>query len=142
MLKHLALIAMAAGLVIAVGYADQTNNKVTIPVQKTSPTDGKQMFQSYCAPCHGAEGRGNGPAARALKNQPTDLTSLARNNHGKFPDTHVISVLQFGSEISAHGSVEMPVWGPILRNMNVANNQEKDLRMSNLTRYLEHLQVK
>jgi len=142
MLKHLPLIAMAAGLALAVGYADQTTSKVTIPVQKTSPTDGKQMFTSYCAPCHGAEGRGNGPAARALKTQPVDLTSLARNNHGKFPDTHVISVLQFGSEIPAHGSVEMPVWGPILRGMNVANNQEKDLQLSNLTRYLQQLQVK
>ena len=36
----------------------------------------------------------------------------------------------------------MPVWGPILRGMNVANNQENNLRVSNLTRYLEHLQVK
>jgi mono/diheme cytochrome c family protein len=142
MLKHLPLIAMAAGLALAVGYAEQTTNKVTIPIQKTSPTDGKQMFNSYCAPCHGAEGRGNGQAARALKTQPVDLTSLARNNHGKSPDTHVISVLHFGSEIPAHGSVEMPVWGPILRGMNVANNQENDLRVSNLTRYLEHLQVK
>jgi len=26
--------------------------------------------------------------------------------------------------------------------MNVANNQENNLRVSNLTRYLEHLQVK
>ena len=142
MLKHLALIAVAAGLVLAVGYADQTKNKLVIPVEKTSPADGKQMFHSYCAPCHGAEGRGNGPAAAALKTPPVDLTVLARNNHGKYPDTHVIAVLQFGSELPAHGSVNMPVWGPIFRGMNMANSQEKDRRMGNLARYLEHIQVK
>ena len=142
MLKHLSLIALAAGLVLPVGYAEQTKNKITIPVDKTSPTDGRQMFNSYCAPCHGADGRGNGPAARALKTPPIDLTSLARNNHGTYPDAHVLAVLQFGSEIPAHGSQEMPVWGPILGRMNIANAQDKDLRLANLTHYLEHLQVK
>ena len=142
MLKHLSLIAIVAGLVLAVGYADQTRNKVVIPVDKTSPTDGKQMFNSYCAPCHGLDGRGYGPAASALNSQPSDLTALARNNHGKYPETHVLSVLQFGSEIAAHGSSQMPVWGPILGKMSAANSRDKDLRMANLVRYLERLQVK
>lgn len=142
MLKHLSLVALAAGLALAVAYADQAQSKVTIPVEKTSPTNGKQMFNSYCAPCHGADARGNGPAARALKTQPVDLTVLARNNHGKYPDTHVLSVMQFGAEIPAHGSQEMPIWGPILGRMNVANGQEKDLRLVNLNRYLQSLQAK
>ncbi len=142
MLKHLSLVAMVAGLVLAVGYADQSKNKIVIPVEKTSPTDGKQMFNSYCAPCHGVDGRGNGPAARALKTQPVDLTSLARMNHGKYPDTHVLAVLHFGSEIPAHGSSQMPVWGPILSNMSKVNPQDKDLRIGNLTRYMEKIQVR
>lgn len=142
MLKHLSLVALAAGLALAVAYADQAQSRVTIPVEKTSPTNGKQMFNSYCAPCHGADARGNGPAARALKTQPVDLTVLARNNHGKYPDTHVLSVMQFGAEIPAHGSQEMPIWGPILGRMNVANGQEKDLRLVNLNRYLQSLQAK
>ena len=142
MLKHLSLVALAAGLALAVAYADQAQSKVTIPVEKTSPTNGKQMFNSYCAPCHGADARGNGPAAGALKTQPVDLTVLARNNHGKYPDTHVLSVMQFGAEIPAHGSQEMPIWGPILGRMNVANGQEKDLRLVNLNRYLQSLQAK
>lgn len=142
MLKRLSLIAMVAGLVLAVGYADQTKNKIVIPIERTSPSDGKQMFNGYCAPCHGADGRGNGPAARALKTKPADLTMLARMNHGKYPDTHVISVLQFGTEIPAHGSTEMPVWGPILGRMNATNSQAKDLRLGNLSRYVEIIQVK
>jgi len=34
----------------------------------------------------------------------------------------------------------MPVWGPILGNMNRANLQGKRLRISNLACYLESLQ--
>src|SRR6202035_5953542 len=50
MLRKLSLITLAAGLVLAVGYADQAKHMLTIPVDKTSPADGKQMFTSYCAP--------------------------------------------------------------------------------------------
>lgn len=142
MLRSLLVTAMAALVAVSLGFADQTQSKLVIPVNKTAPTNGKQMYTSYCAPCHGTDGRGNGPAAGALKAQPTDLTVLSRNNHGKFPDTHVVAVLQFGSEIQAHGSASMPVWGPILGNMNRTNAQEKQLRISNLSRYLETIQAR
>ena len=45
-------------------------------------------------------GKGLGPVATAMKHKPTDLTLLTLKNHGKYPDTHVVSVLQFGTEIS------------------------------------------
>jgi hypothetical protein len=77
-----------------------------------------------------------------LKTPPTDLTVLSRNNHGKFPDTHIVSVLQSGAEIPSHGTAEMPVWGPILGKMSQANPQDRLLRISNLSRYLETMQVK
>jgi mono/diheme cytochrome c family protein len=140
MLKSLLVTAMAALVAVSLSFADQAQSKVVIPVNKTAPTNGKQMYTSYCAPCHGTDGRGSGPAAAALKTQPTDLTVLSKNNHGKFPDTHVVAILQFGSEVPAHGSASMPVWGPILGNMNRANIQEKQLRISNLSRYLETIQ--
>ena len=142
MLKRLLLFAMAACVVLAVGFANEPAGKVVIPVNKTSPTDGKQMYTSYCAPCHGADARGHGPAASALKQPPTDLTGLAKANHGKYPDTHVVSVMRFGADVPAHGSAEMPVWGDIFGKMNKTNPQEKDLRATNLSRYLETLQVK
>ena len=141
MLKTLLITAAAATLAVSLSFADETStSKVVIPVHKTSATDGKQMYNGYCAPCHGVDGRGHGPAANALKPSPTDLTVLTKNNHGKYPDTHVLAILQFGTEVQAHGSATMPVWGPILGNMNRANNQEKLLRMSNLSHYLESIQ--
>jgi mono/diheme cytochrome c family protein len=142
MFKPLILTTLAAAFLVAMAAADQTKGKVIIPVDKTAPTSGKQMFSSYCAPCHGVDGKGNGPAAPALKAPASDLTVLSRNNRGKFPDTHVVSILQFGMEMPSHGSAQMPVWGPILGKMNQANAQEKQLRISNLSRYLETLQVK
>jgi mono/diheme cytochrome c family protein len=142
MLKHLLVTALTATLAVGISYADQTNAKVTIPVTKTAATSGKQMYVNYCAPCHGVDGRGQGPVAPALKTPPMDLTVLSRNNHGKFPDTHIVSVLQNGAEIQSHGSPEMPVWGPILGKMNQTNTQDRLLRISNLSRYLDTLQAK
>jgi mono/diheme cytochrome c family protein len=142
MLKRLLLTAMAVAFAVSMGYADQSKAKVIIQVDKTNPTNGKQMYTNYCAPCHGVDGRGHGPAATALRTPPVDLTGVAKANHGKFPDTHIVSVLQFGAEVPAHGSADMPVWGPILGKMNHVNSQDKDLRISNLSRYLESIQVK
>lgn len=141
MLKPLFFAAMAATLALTIGYADQPKGKLIIPAPKTDPTNGKQMYTSYCAPCHGADARGNGPVAPALKTPPPDLTGLAKANHGKYPDTHVVSVLNFGSEVRAHGSAEMPVWGTIFGKMAKVSFQERDLRSVNLARYLRTLQV-
>ena len=142
MLKRLLVTAIAATLAVSMAYADQTQGKVTIPAGRTMPSSGKQMYVSYCAPCHGMDGRGQGPAASALRTPPADLTTLSRNHRGKFPETHIQAILEFGAEVPAHGSLEMPVWGPILGKMNTANVQERLLRISNLSRYLETIQVK
>ena len=142
MLKRLLLTALAVGTVAAFGIAQQSGNKVVIPVDKTAASSGKQMYQSYCAPCHGTDGKGHGPVATALNPAPTDLTLLSKKNNGKFPDTHIVAVLQFGIETPAHGSATMPVWGPILGKMNQSNRQEKQLRMSNIASYLESIQAK
>jgi mono/diheme cytochrome c family protein/uncharacterized membrane protein len=36
---------------------------------------GEGLFATHCAACHGAEGRGDGPAGAALKTMPADLTA-------------------------------------------------------------------
>jgi len=142
MLKPILFTAMAATLALTMGFADQPKGKLVIPTPKTDPTNGKEMFTSYCAPCHGADARGNGPVAGALKTPPTDLTTLAKANHGKYPENHMVAVLRFGTEASAHGAAEMPVWGKVFAQMSKVNSQESDLRTTNLIRYLETLQVR
>ena len=140
MLKSLLVTAAVAALAVSLSFADESS-KVVIPVGKMPPNNGKQMYNNYCAPCHGTDGKGAGPAASALKARPTDLTQLTKNNNGKFPDTHIVAILDFGSEVPAHGSATMPIWGPILGTMNRTNAQDKQLRISNLTRYLQTIQA-
>jgi mono/diheme cytochrome c family protein len=141
MLKRPLLPVLAAAILVVLGYA-QSNTNGTIAVNKTTATSGMQMYINYCASCHGVDGRGNGPAAAALRIPPTDLTVLSKNNHGVFPETHIVTVLQYGAEFPSHGSAEMPVWGPIFGKMEKVNPQVKQLRISNLIRYLKTLQVK
>ncbi len=111
-------------------------------IKQTSPVSGKEMFSQYCAPCHGLDGRGNGPAAGAMKSQPTDLTQLARKHDGKYPANSVASVLKFGGGPGAHGSAEMPVWGPLLQSLDKFHDTGVQQRISNIVNYIETLQVK
>jgi mono/diheme cytochrome c family protein len=141
MLKRLLLTTLAGVTLAGLGFAAQPTSKVTIPVNKTSPASGKEMFASYCAPCHGVDGRGRGPVASSLKTTPADLTVLSKNHHGVFPDTHIASVLDFGSTVPSHGTPDMPVWGPILGKMDPATSLDKQLRISNLSRYIQSMQV-
>jgi mono/diheme cytochrome c family protein len=142
MFKQFAVIAAAAALLMAAGHATETKSKIIVPVDKTNPTDGKLMYTSYCAPCHGTDGRGNGPVAGALKSPPTDLSALAKSNNGKYPDAHVVAVLRFGSTLPAHGTAQMPVWGPLLGKIDTVQAHDTQLRISNLSRYLHSIQVK
>ncbi len=135
----IAFVSLVLALSPLCGIA-QTTTVQPVPVRHTSPVSGTEMFKTYCAVCHGAQGKGNGPAAPALKSTPTDLTVLSKNNSGKFPMDHVLSVLQFGSELPSHGSKDMPVWGPLFHSLNINNPTEAQQRSSNLARYLKTLQ--
>jgi mono/diheme cytochrome c family protein len=137
---------VAAAVAVGAGYARQgtvstSTSKVVIPLERTTPVDGKQMYVNYCAPCHGVDGRGDGPVAPALKQSPTDLTLMSRNNGGKFPGAHIASVLEYGAEIPSHGTADMPVWGPILGKMDGGSPQQRALRINNLRRYLQQMQA-
>jgi mono/diheme cytochrome c family protein len=138
-------VAFAAALLVtaAFGIAQTTPQIKQVPVTPTYAGSGKQMYNTYCAVCHGADGRGAGPAAAALKDPATDLTTLAKANGGKFPETHVYNVLQFGIETPAHGSKDMPVWGPALRSLGSGTampEMQEHQRLANLTNYLKSIQ--
>ncbi len=102
---------------------------------------GQEMFRSYCASCHGLDGKGKGPAASALKKQPPDLTLLTKKYGGKFPRSIVTSVLEGADFITDHGSRSMPMWGDAFR---IENHDESMVKMKvrNLTVYIESIQQK
>lgn len=124
--------------------AQQTKIKES-PIRPTSTLSGKVMFHQYCAVCHGADAKGDGPAAASLKVRPPNLTTLAERHGGKFPTAYVISVLRFGAQNypTAHGKKEMPIWGPLFGSISGSVAAPAvTLRIHNLTEYLESIQVK
>ena len=74
---------------------------------------GRALFNDYCAACHGAEARGNGPAAADLDSPPADLTTIAARNGGVFPRARVMSVIDGYTRADQHGG-SMPEFGALL----------------------------
>ncbi len=132
---------MLVGATICVSQESKTAIKRG-PAAATSPTSGKEMFTSYCASCHGKDAKGNGPAAGALKQAPADLTSLAKRHGGKYPADEVTSVLRGQATLMAHGDQEMPVWGPVFWKMSQGHEEQVQMRIANLNKYVESLQEK
>jgi mono/diheme cytochrome c family protein len=138
-----ALIILACTVAAQEQTQDQTKKTIQhVTIKPTSPASGKEMYTSYCAVCHGTDGKGGGPAASALKTPPADLTMLSKNNGGEFPALKVTSILRGTSDLPAHGSKEMPVWGPLFRSMSGGHEVEVQQRVANLTHCIETLQAK
>jgi mono/diheme cytochrome c family protein len=68
-------------------------------------------YQNSCAVCHGPRGEGDGPMALFLTVKPPDLTTLAKRNRGQFPFERLMRVIDGRSEVGAHGTRTMPIWG-------------------------------
>ncbi len=136
------IACLAAFLLGSLLSAQETATKINkVPVTPTSAGSGKEMFDAYCASCHGVDAKGGGPAAAALKQQPTDLTLFAQKNGGKFPTREVMTSIRDVTQ-NVHGSKDMPVWGPIFSSIGNSNPGIVALRVNNLTKYIESLQVK
>lgn len=134
-IKRRWILALAAILAAPSGAQQiETQGIAAVPVE-----DGPAMYQAYCASCHGPLGKGDGPAAKALKTAASDLTRLSRNNYGAFPALSVLMVLRPQGGGSVHGSPEMPVWGDVFRRSGMSD-VAINLRTYNLMRYLESIQ--
>jgi mono/diheme cytochrome c family protein len=138
--RHLVL---AFGIVVGlVGYRASI---ATLGAQQPPPIlieslAGRDSFQLYCAPCHGVNGRGDGPVASELRTRPSDLTLLAQRSGGTYPADRVHAfVTGTGRVLPAHGTTEMPVWGRMFRTFESdARTRE---RIANLVKYIESIQA-
>jgi mono/diheme cytochrome c family protein len=98
----------------------------SLAIQAASAADdvgksGKQLYEQYCASCHGASGRGDGPVAKALTIETPDLTRLAQRRGAFFDRDLVERVIDGRHVIGAHGSRTMPVWGEDLSLSQLGN---------------------
>ena len=140
MLRRLMLFALGTAVLWAQNESRPVIQKT--PVGRTSASSGKEMYRAYCASCHGAGGKGDGPASAALKSRPLDLTDLAKQNAGKFPELRVFGAINGDLHITAHGSKDMPTWGAVFGQMDGTDVARVKLRIRNLTKYIESLQAK
>jgi mono/diheme cytochrome c family protein len=103
-------------------------------------TEGPDLYRAYCASCHGVDGKGQGPAAAAFKSKMPDLTTLAARDGGKFPLARVKRTILGDDVIAAHGSRDMPVWGPIFHQIE-EDVDRGYVRVDNLLKYLQSIQT-
>jgi len=134
------LVAGAALAVVAVRATTPVAAAAQQPSILIDSLAGRDSFELYCAPCHGAGGRGDGPVATALRTRPADLTTLAQRNEGTFPRERVRDFVSgAGRQVAAHGTTDMPVWGPMFRAFE--SDARVRERIENLLTYVASIQV-
>jgi mono/diheme cytochrome c family protein len=108
-----------------------------------SAVRGRNAFRIYCASCHGATAKGNGPVGSYLKIPPSDLTRLAVRNKGDFPADRVYSIIDGrDSAVPTHGTRDMPVWGLSFQTTGKDTDQEGEVRgrILDLVAFLKSIQ--
>jgi len=133
-LRRLGLPVLAALLGLSPWCAAQ---QVSMP--RIHIIDGPTLFINYCASCHGVHGKGNGPAAPALRVKVPDLTQIKRRSHGQFPRARLRDIIEGANGPVAHGSREMPVWGPLFHQID-ADQDLGNVRVENLVNFIESIQ--
>jgi mono/diheme cytochrome c family protein len=94
--------ALAAGMAVAAGTAASAQGAMAAA---------EDEYMNSCAVCHGESGRGDGNLVNFLNVKPTDLTKLTANNHGTYPFLEVFQIIDGRSQVSGHGTRDMPIWG-------------------------------
>lgn len=126
---------IAAGLAAAPALAQDEHSGIT-------------EYELACMPCHGIDGRGDGPRAKELSKPPADLTRIAAANGGRFPARTVADIVDGRAAVAGHGPRDMPVWGDRYRVQADESESAKAIdrraraQIAALVRYLESIQEK
>jgi mono/diheme cytochrome c family protein len=119
--RSLALLLVVAGA----GWAGRASAQepapkpppaVTPPQSPVAAVSGAYAFRTYCASCHGADARGEGPLTDSLRFRPPDLTLITKRNGGEFPTEKVVRIVDGRNPLKGHGGPDMPIWGDAFRN--------------------------
>jgi mono/diheme cytochrome c family protein len=105
-----------------------------------SAPDGRVLFETHCASCHGRAATGDGPAAAALRRRPPDLTGMALANGNVFPAERLRRIVD-GREVEAHGNRDMPVWGVTFKTTGQGSSEATArARIDAIVEYLASIQ--
>jgi mono/diheme cytochrome c family protein len=149
-----------AGTVVVVAVVGLTGGGAASAESRAAIALGQKLYTQYCASCHGADGKGNGPAGAKLDPKPADLTQLAKRNRGKFPFYETMLSIEGrtpteqdpNSDLpgiaAAHGDAKMPVWGEVFSRDELSKGTSSDLQLQAtgkimmITEYLQSIQAK
>lgn len=136
---------MGQGFRLAIGLAMLSVLSLRVAcAEELSGYTGAQLYQRFCASCHGTHAAGNGPVASFFKIAPPDLTQLTHRNGGQFPEERVRKIIDGRSSVLPHGTRSMPVWGfefaAAAGNTDAAREQSKAL-IDRLVDYLRSIQL-
>ncbi|MBU2581582.1 MAG: cytochrome c [Alphaproteobacteria bacterium] len=131
-LNKVAILALSiAGLAGQALAADQT------PI-----VSGEDEFLWNCAECHGFEGKGDGPLAKALIKPPADLTKIAERNVGVFPEDTIAAMIAGKESVMGHQSFQMPkFWERFERSEGQRGFDPAEVRIKAIVDYLKTIQA-
>jgi len=135
-LKRLSIVAFG---LISGAAAFMTAFPVSAQQQKLL-NHGRAEFELNCIPCHGEEGRGDGPMEKVLLVKPADLTVIAKENAGVFPFWMVYESIDGTNPVIAHDVIWMPPWGNRFEQEEKRHFAPAYLRLLMLTHYVESIQ--
>ncbi|HAO99964.1 MAG TPA: hypothetical protein DCQ83_07980 [Fibrobacteres bacterium] len=105
MLKRMIISVLAAGLLTA--FAEDAGT-----AKKPSLAEGKKIFKTNCAICHGEKGKGDGAAGAALNPKPRNFTDTAFMT--KEPTEKLYSVIAEGGKKNGYSAMMAP-WKGVLK---------------------------
>ena len=109
------------------------------PTDTARIAEGRTLFVTYCSPCHGRSGHGDGPVGENLRVLPADLTQLANRNGGAFVSAKIQRIID-GRDVRAHGHIDMPVWGDAFKRREGLSEEAVRARIEAIVRYLASIQ--
>ena len=137
--RDLAFPYLLLTVLLIAATASAPPGRAQTPAGKAA-VSGQAIYEDYCAVCHGRDGKGDGPAARALKTPPIDLTQVSHNHSGKFPDADIKKIVLGLDMMPSHGTEAMPVWGKVFTKIGDPNTVGQ--RVDALLVYLRQIQAK
>jgi mono/diheme cytochrome c family protein len=134
-MKHTTLLFFVLAVILFFALAQLMAKSIfpMSPLPMTSAASGEEMYSVYCSSCHGRDARGV---------SAPDLTTLSKRNNGKFPTLLVKETIRRETRVGAHGPKDMPAWGFAFRYVGSGSRLEIDVRINNLTEYIQTLQEK
>jgi mono/diheme cytochrome c family protein len=103
-------------------------------------TAGSKLYVDHCAICHGLDGHGQGPLTQAMKVTPADLTRIAAEHGGEFPDAKIADVIRNGGNVLGHGTGAMLPWGVYFSERR--KPEVGKARIKALVAYIKSIQAK